>query len=393
MDAHDRLSLCRSAAQRLALLGPSEKREALLAMADALETHAVRLVAAGRPLPGAGLVDQDHLDRGDFQRLAQDVRVVARAPDPIGNLLEARRGPDGVEISRISVPLGVIALWFRNRPALTAVATALAVKSGNGLVLAGPGALHPISQTLYDVLLEAGLGSGLPIGFLESCPGDLGSWLGSPDPLDLLVVRDDPEDTLLDQVRVPTLHHQPGTSSLYVDVSADLEVASTMLWEGALQDHASDAVIRRVLLHEESLESFLELNATRLREGMVSLVADSVGLVALRHLEIPCSPPPGLGMSPTLEISCVQSDREALGTLNRSGPRALDAVATSDWSVARRFERESQAVCVSLNTVPPQQGVNDLPAGFDLGTVTRGRHVRGPIGLHALTSARLVMRR
>jgi glutamate-5-semialdehyde dehydrogenase len=115
--------------------------------------------------------------------------------------------------------------------------------------------------------------------------------------------------------------------------------------------------------------------------------------VALRGQDVSGSLTPSLGHSPSLELHCVQSPQEALEAMNQAGPRALDAIATADWSVARRFEHESQAVCVSINTVPALEGVDELPAGFNLGLVTRGRHVRGPIGLHALTTARVVVRR
>jgi glutamate-5-semialdehyde dehydrogenase len=394
IDPLDDLSLSRTAARRLALLGPSEKRESLLAMADGLEKNIVPLVEASRPGPNEELLDDLHLDRHDVTRLAQDIRVVARAPDPIGNLLESRRAPSGVEVSKISVPLGVVAFWHRSNPILTAIATALAVKSGNALVLAGPGATLPVSQALFEVLLESGLDFGLPIGFLKSLPLELAPSLSQASGINLLILRRDPKSNpeILLHSRIPILEHQPGICGLYVDASANLEVAYAMLIESTFPSRECSCRIRRVLIHEDLLEPFLERCAPQFRDRMLSLVADPACQVALRSLDLPFRVEEEMDLSPHLKLACVQSSEEALEAFNHAGPRALDAIATSEWSTARRFEHESESVCVAINTVPVREGVGDLPAGFDLGFVTQSRHARGPITLTSLVTTRQIIR-
>lgn len=391
MSLEDELALSRAAARRLARLGPSEKRQALLALGEALERHAARVADASRPGEGSLAQEGRILSRAQVEELAEGFRGVARAPDPVGNLSESTRGPEGLEVARVTVPLGVVALAFEDRPALAAVAVALAVRSSNALVLTGPGAAAPACQALVDVLIERGLACGLPIGFLKRLP-ELGP---SPD-LDLVVRHGAPAPS----GDAPVLIHEPGPSGLYVDRGADLEVALELLVGTVLASRPPRPRVSRLLLHEEVLEAFVARAADHLREGLLTLHADPMASAALQHHDLAPRPlppagaaPPASELAPPLVVRSVASPGEALRLLNAAGPRALDAVATADWSTARRFELECEGVCVALNTVPADAGVDGLPPGFDLGFVTASRHARGPIGARALTTTRLVVRR
>ncbi|MGH7279247.1 MAG: glutamate-5-semialdehyde dehydrogenase, partial [Candidatus Rokuibacteriota bacterium] len=280
-----RARAARQAATALALASTKVKNEALAQMARGLEEKTAALLEANRADLGrarARGVSRAFLDRltltaSRIEEMASGLRDVAALPDPVGTVVEAWRRPNGIEISRVRVPLGVIGFIYESRPNVTADAAGLCIKSGNAVVLRGGSEAIESNTLIAAVLAKALEKAGAPadaIQFIDTTDREaVGVLLGLDRLVDLVIPRGGEEFVrwVAERSRVPVLKHDKGLVHVFVDAAADLDMAATLVVNAKAQRPGVCNALETLLVHRDVAVAFLPAVAARLREAGVEL--------------------------------------------------------------------------------------------------------------------------
>ncbi len=398
---------CRDAAQVVAQLSTDAKNALLRAMADALLADGDAILAANaRDLDGArakgiagAMLDRLTLDPARLGAIATALREVADLPDPVGLVTRRDTRPNGIAIERVRVPLGVIAMIFEARPNVTADAAALCLKAGNGVILRGGSeALHSnvaIATALQRALRDA----GVPVGAL-TLVDDLSretmvALLQLTDIVDLAIPRGGEGliRFVAEHARVPVIKHYKGVCHLFVDASADVDLALRLLLDGKASRPGVCNALETLLVHRDVAHEFLPKAAAMLRERGVELRGDD----ATRALVD--------GMAPAtdddyaaefldliLAVRVVDSVDGAIAHIRRFGSDHTEVIATRDEAVAERFVHALRAAVVMVNASSRFSDGGELGLGAEIGISTTRLHAYGPMGLESLTIERFVVR-
>ena len=396
-----------AAARRLAATDANTRRNALEAIAEALEARQgavleanardlAAAVAAGLP---AAMQDRLRLDPPRFAALVAAVRAVNALPDPLGEVEWQPPRADGLEIGRLRAPLGAIAMIYESRPNVTVDAAVLCLKSGNACVLRGGREAAHSNAALIDAL-QAGLrATGLPENAAMLVPvferAAIAELLKHDDCLALVIPRGG--EGLIRFVaevsRVPVIRHYKGVCHLYVDASADLDAALRLAIDGKCARPSACNALETLLVDATVAGAFLPRLGEALARRGVELRADARALTLLPGA-VPATPADWDAeyLDLLLAVAVVDGLDDALAHIARHGSQHTEAIATRDPRAASRFQREVDASAVMVNASTRFNDGGELGLGAEIGISTTKLHAYGPMGLESLTTRKWVVR-
>jgi glutamate-5-semialdehyde dehydrogenase len=395
----------RAAAAEIAPLSRADKDAALLAMADALlagtdavlEANAAD-VAAGRAAGLVeGLVDRLALDSERVAAMAQGLRAVATLPDPIGEVLRGYTQPNGLEIRQVRVPFGVIAMIYEARPNVTVDAAGLALKSGNVALLRGSGSAYRSNTALVEVLSSAAEKAGLPADAVQLVPGtdraSVGHLLRARGLVDLIIPRGGAGliDFVVQNATVPVIETGVGNVHIYVDASADLEMAERIVVNSKVSRPSVCNSAETLLVHRALAAEFLPRITSALQTQGVVVHGDE-SFAALPDVVAAGDDDWGREyLSLDMAARVVADVDEAIAHIRRWSTGHTEAIVTRDLDVARRFVARVDSAAVMVNASTRFTDGGEFGFGAEIGISTQKMHARGPMGLAELTSTKWIV--
>jgi len=380
------------ASRLLATLDTQAKNDALERIAAGLEARVGEILEAnmldleaGRESDlSAALLDRLALDERRIAAMAAGVRQIIALPDPVGEVVDGFRRPNGLEIRKVLVPLGVIAVVYEARPNVTIDAAALCLKSGNAVVLRGSSSATRSNAVLAQIAAQAA-----PAGAISILHGrdELTELVTQTAHVDLVIPRggEGLKAALMEHATVPVIYAASGNCHVYVDSSADLQMASEIAINAKVQRPGVCNAAETLLVHREVAAAFLPPLARDLMAAGVELRGDPDA----RELV------PAMGeasaedwdteyLALTLAVRVVDSLDQAIAHVQRHGTGHSEAIVARDRDAARRFQREVDAACVYVNASTRFTDGGEFGMGAEIGNSTQKLHARGPIGLREL---------
>lgn len=395
----DALRRARAAARTLALCSPAQKNRALGALAAMLreERGAVLAANAGdlERARAAGLagafVERLTLNEARIEAMAHSVEAVAALPDPVGEVIARWRQPNGLEISQVRVPIGVIAIIYESRPNVTVDAGVLGLKAGNAVVLRGGKEAGASNAFLAGLIVRALESAGIArdaLTFVSSPDREVIRILKrDPEAIDLIIPRGGKElKQALAGSAVPLLPHFDGLCHTYVDRAADLRMAEEICFNAKCSRPSVCNAMETLLVHREVAPRFLPPLAARMNSAGVELRGCE------RTRAIVASAKPAVEadwdtefLDLILAIKIVDSLDQALAHIARHGSGLADAIVTGDSAAAARFQHEVDSATVYVNASTRFTDGFEFGFGAETGISTNRLHARGPMGLRELT--------
>jgi glutamate-5-semialdehyde dehydrogenase len=429
----DLCAAARRAARELAALDTVVKDAALRAIAAALIERTPEILAAneldmnaGRDAAiGEALLDRLALDPARIAAIAAAVGQIAALGDPVGEVIEGRRLPNGLDVRKVRVPLGVIAVVYEARPNVTIDAAALCLKAGNAILLRGSSTAAHSNAVLATIAAEAAVAAGLPAGCVSLLAGggreELAELATQTDGVDLIIPRggEGLKDALKAVATVPVVYAASGNCHIYVDASADLDAAQRIVLNAKTQRPGVCNAAETLLVHCDAAPAFIPrmlraLGAAgvlvRGDERTLALAADMGLPVAASQLNSSAGAEGGLNpadsngvddrvvriapatatdwdteyLALTLAVRVVDSPQEAIAHIARHGSGHSEAILTRDTAAARAFQLGVDAACVYVNASTRFTDGGEFGMGAEIGNSTQKLHARGPIGLREL---------
>jgi glutamate-5-semialdehyde dehydrogenase len=372
-------------------------------MEEILEANERDMIAGQGADPiGEAQLDRLRLDEGRVTAIAHAVRQIAALPDPVGEVIEGRRLPNGLDVRKVRVPLGVVAVVYEARPNVTIDAAALAVKAGNAIVLRGSSSATHSNAVLAQIASEAAVAAGLPEGSIGLVAGggreELAQLATQRESVDLIIPRggEGLKEALQAVATVPVIYAASGNCHVYLDASADLEQAETIVINAKTQRPGVCNALETLLVHEEIAPQIVPRLLHSLGVAGVLVRGDE------RTLALAAAAAPG-GAGPratieaaqeedwateylslTLAVRVVDSVDEAIEHIARYGSGHSEAIVTRDTAAARAFQLGVDAACVYVNASTRFTDGGEFGMGAEIGNSTQKLHARGPIGLREL---------
>jgi glutamate-5-semialdehyde dehydrogenase len=393
----------REASRTLARTDTSTKNAALLAIAAALRARAGEILAAneldlvaGREADiGAALLDRLRLDLERIEGIAQAVEAVAKLPDPVGELIDGHRLPNGLDMRKVRVPLGVIAVVYEARPNVTIDAAALCLKSGNAIVLRGSSSAEHSNAVLSSIAADAAVGAGLPDGCIGLVAGggraELAELATQDGSIDLLIPRggEGLKAALKEVASVPVIYAASGNCHVYVDASAELDEALAIVLNAKTQRPGVCNAAETLLVHADVAPVFLPRALSALSDAGVELrveerAAQHAGKAASATTPASEEDWDTEYLALTLAVAVVDSLQDAIDHIARHGSGHSEAIVTRDTVSSREFQLGVDAACVYVNASTRFTDGGEFGMGAEIGNSTQKLHARGPIGLREL---------
>ena len=383
----------KTAALELAAAALWDRREEILRANG--EDVAAGEAAGMRP----SLLDRLRLTEERIAAMAQAVREVAAAPDPVGRVLSGEVRPNGLQLQKVTVPLGVIGIIFEARPNVTSDAAALCLKAGNAVILRGGKEAFRSNQAVAEVLRDALEAGGLPRDGVQlvqdTSRQSAGELMALTQYLDVLIPRGGAGliRSVKENAKVPVIETGVGNCHAYVDASADLRMAAEVVYNGKCSRPSVCNALETLLVHKDIAEQALPLMQSRLSEKQVELR----GCERTRAI-LP-------GITPATEedweteygdyilaVKVVDSLEEALAHIAKYSSGHSEVILTQDYQAAQRFLEEVDAAAVYVNASTRFTDGGEFGLGAEIGISTQKLHARGPMGLGQLTSTKFLIR-
>ncbi len=400
--------LCRAAAaaaRRLAALGTAEKDAALLALADALEERTAEVLEANaRDMEtgeenglSAALLDRLRLDEARVAAIAGQVRDIAALRDPVGEVIEGFRLPNGLDVDKVRVPLGVIGVVYEARPNVTIDATALCLKSGNAIVLRGSSTAAHSNAVLAAIAAEHAPVEGAVQLVAGGGRDELAELATQNGIVDLIIPRggEGLKKALESVATVPVIYAASGNCHVYVDADADLDAARRIVLNAKTQRPGVCNAAETLLVHADAAPAFLPQALRELHEAGVELRTDGRTRALVPDLPLVDATDEDWDtefLALVLAVCVVDSVDEAIAHVNEHGSGHSEAIVTGDAAAARAFERGVDAACVYVNASTRFTDGGEFGMGAEIGNSTQKLHARGPIGLRELCTFKYVVR-
>ena len=396
----------RHASRKLASASAAEKDAALLTAADLLVGRTPEILAANADdieraaADGmeAGPLDRLRLTAGRIAAMAEGVRKVAALPDPVGELLDGWVRPNGLEIQRVRVPLGVVAIIYENRPNVTSDAASLCLKSGNAALLRGSGSALRSNVAIAGVLREGLQKTGLPedgVVLVEDTAHETAVELMQLTELvDCLIPRGGHE--LIQSVRehstVPVVIDGDGNCHVYVDAGADLDEALDIVVNSKTNRPSVCNAAESLVVHDAVADTFVPRVCSALAEHGVELLGDERARALWSAMGIATDDDFAREfLALRMTVAVAASLDEAIGHVNRFGSGHTEAIVTGDLDAARRFTGAVDAAVVIVNASTRFTDGERFGFGAEIGISTQKLHARGPMGLRELTTYKYVL--
>ncbi len=396
----------KSASRLLAIAEGGVKDRWLITSAETLGKRADEVFTANAQdvalAPGMGLnaaaIDRLTLNPKRLDGIRAALLEIAHLPDPIGEVVESSRRPNGLDVSRIRVPLGVIFMIYESRPNVTVDAAALCVKSGNAAILRGGKEAFHTNLALHAVLADALDEVGLPRDAVQlvrtTDRAAVGYLLKMPDRIDLAIPRGGESliRRVADEAEMPVLKHYNGNCHVYIDASADLEMAVRVTVNAKAQRPGVCNAAETLLVHRDVANAFLPLASVALIKAGVELRGDDACRAIVPSMN-PASPEDWDTeyLDLILAVRMVDSIDDAIAHITRHGSGHTEAILTRDLAAARKFVAEVDSAGVIVNASTRFNDGGMLGLGAEIGISTDKYHARGPCGLRELTSTKWVV--
>jgi glutamate-5-semialdehyde dehydrogenase len=396
----------RSAGQSLASVTRGAKDRWLLHTAELIRRHTDNILGANQKdeematqlgLTAANL-DRLRLTPQRIQAAAEGLRQIAALPDPVGQVREGSIRPNGLQVQKISVPLGVIFFLYESRPNVTVDAAGLCVKSGNAVILRGGKEAMHSNIILHELMVEGLHDSGLPEHAVQfvSTPdrAAVGELLKLNDYIDLTIPRGG--ESLIRRVvaeaSMPVLKHFLGNCHVYVDRFADLDMAHRIIINAKCQRPGVCNALESLLIHESLAQTFLPRIALALQTHGVELRVCEKSQSLLPNARLATEADFAAEYCDLiLSIKLVADLEAAIAHINRYGSKHTDAIITRDYASARRFTQAIDSAAVMVNASTRFNDGFELGLGAEIGISTDKLHARGPCGLQELTTYKYVV--
>jgi glutamate-5-semialdehyde dehydrogenase len=406
--------VCRAAkraARELARVDAGIKDAALEAIAAALEDRMPEILEAndrdmqaGREAEiGDALLDRLRLDETRISQIARAVRQIATLADPVGEVIEGRRLANGLDVRKVRVPLGVVAVVYEARPNVTIDAAALCLKSGNAIVLRGSSSAAHSNAALAEIAAEAAVAAGLPEGCVSLVAGggheELAELATQNETVDLIIPRggESLKAALEAVATVPVIYAASGNCHIYVDASANLEQAVAIVLNAKTQRPGVCNAVETLLVHRDAAAAFLPVIMRSLADAGVLVRGDerTLALAAQDGEGGQAGAAPALELAGeedwateylalTITVGVVDGIEQAIEHIGRYGSGHSEAILTRDTASARAFQLGVDAACVYVNASTRFTDGGEFGMGAEIGNSTQKLHARGPIGLREL---------
>ncbi|MBI3995238.1 MAG: glutamate-5-semialdehyde dehydrogenase [Nitrospirae bacterium] len=396
----------KTAARKLAVLSSSVKNAALIKMADELAAQTPALISANakdldetkrRGLSSA-MIDRLTLSSKRIGEMAAGLREVAALPDPVGEVIKMVRRPNGMQVGRVRVPIGVIGIVYESRPNVTADAASLCLKAGNAVVLRGGSEAIHSNAAIVQVLSEVGVASGLPegcIAFLDNPDRQAVMEMLKLDALiDLIIPRggEGLMKMVTENSRIPVIKHDKGLCHTYVDADADLAMAQAICFNAKVQRPGTCNAMETLLVHEKIATVFLPKMIAEFQKAGVEIrgCPKTRAIVpAVKEANEEDWTTEYLDL--ILAVKVVKDMDEAMEHIARYGSQHSEAIITRDYARARRFLNEVDACAVFVNASTRLNDGYQFGLGAEIGISTSRIHARGPMGLEELTTTKYII--
>jgi len=400
----------RQASRQLAALTAADKNRALNEIAMALERRSAEILRENRDdvkegkaarLSGA-LLDRLMLDEDRIREMAWSLRSIASLPDPVGEVVDGWRLPNGMQVEKVRVPFGVIAVIFEARPNVTIDAAGLGLKTGNAVILrGGSDALHSI-RMLTEVINGALIDAGLPahaVSLVESRDhSDLKQLLQMREYIDLIIPRGGEalKEFLVKNSRIPVIYAAGGNCHVFVDASADIDKAVKIVVNAKVQRPGVCNSAETLLIHQDIAAAFVPVVTRELLKRKVKLHLDAAARALIKGKADGIDDATEAHYATEfldleMAVRTVAGVDEAIEHIATYGTGHSEAILTSDLESSRRFAAGVDAACVYINASTRFTDGGQFGMGAEIGISTQKLHARGPLGLRELTSVKYVI--
>ena len=396
----------KQAAAKLAVTSTAVKNAALLAMAAALEAQQSEILAANeRDMTAAAakgmkssMLDRLKLTAERISGMADGLRQVAGLADPVGNVIDGKTLPNGLHITKIRVPLGVIGIIYEARPNVTADAAGLCLKSGNAVILKGGSEAMESNKTVAAILAQAAEGAGIPAGsiqFIDTSDRQAVQDLIHMNGLvDVVIPRGGarPVQGVVRNASVPVIETGAGVCHTYVDKDADVEMAMKIAFNAKVQRPSVCNAMETLLVHKDIADKFLPMMLMMYNSSAVEIRGDE----AVQEYSGQVHPATEEDWSTEygdlrLSVKIVDSIEEAMAHIAKYGTGHSECIVTDNYQAAQLFQYTVDAAAVYVNASTRFTDGNEFGFGAEIGISTQKLHARGPMALPELTSTKYLI--
>jgi glutamate-5-semialdehyde dehydrogenase len=400
------LEICKkakAASVKLAKLSAEAKNTALCRMANALEANAEKILAANKldvetaKIKGLkpALLDRLMLDSKKIQNMAKGLREVSALPDPIGTIVASWTRPNGLIISQVRVPLGVVGIIYESRPDVTSDASGICIKSGNAVILRGGSDALNSNVAIGDVLRSALAGVGLPedsVQVVNSPERSVAEELMSMRQyIDVLIPRGGADliRTVVEKSKIPVIETGTGNCHIYVEEDADLEKATPIVINAKVQRPGTCNAAEKLLVHSKIAKAYLPVIIAELRKSGVEVRGDEETCKIVPDAKAATEEDWYIEyLDLIIGVKVVEDISEAIAHINKYGTKHSDAIITRDFGKAQRFMYEVDSAAVYWNASTRFTDGNQFGLGAEIGISTQKIHARGPMSVQHLTTTK-----
>lgn len=398
--------VAKQAAAKLAVTSTAVKNAALLAMAAALEAQQSEILAANeRDMTAAAakgmkssMLDRLKLTAERISGMADGLRQVAGLADPVGNVIDGKTLPNGLHITKIRVPLGVIGIIYEARPNVTADAAGLCLKSGNAVILKGGSEAMESNKTVAAILAQAAEGAGIPAGsiqFIDTSDRQAVQDLIHMNGLvDVVIPRGGAGliQAVVRNASVPVIETGAGVCHTYVDKDADVEMAMKIAFNAKVQRPSVCNAMETLLVHKDIADKFLPMMLMMYNSSAVEIRGDE----AVQEYSGQVHPATEEDWSTEygdlrLSVKIVDSIEEAMAHIAKYGTGHSECIVTNNYQAAQLFQYTVDAAAVYVNASTRFTDGNEFGFGAEIGISTQKLHARGPMALPELTSTKYLI--
>ncbi len=396
----------KKASRILANLSTKVKNDALITMAEEIEKRAEDLIkenkkdieSAEKKGISKAMIDRLTLNPKRIKEMAEGLREVAQLPDPVGEIMKIWRRPNGMEVGKMRVPIGVIGIIYEARPNVTADATSLCMKSGNAVILRGGSEAINSNKAIVSILSKAAEKSGVPgdaITFIDIPDRQaVNEMLKLEEHIDLIIPRGGEGliRAVVENSKIPVIKHYKGVCHVYVDSEADLKMAEEICFNAKVQRPGTCNAMETMLVNKEIAKKFLPKIVKRLKDSKVELrgCKETVKLISgLKNASEEDWHNEYLDL--ILNIKIVKDMDDAMDHIATYGSQHSDAIVTNNHQKAMRFLREVDSSAVFVNASTRLNDGFQFGLGAEIGISTTRIHARGPMGLEELTCPKFIV--
>jgi len=394
------------ASQELANLSSSTKNKSLLRMAESIEKNRERIIEenkkdvnlAKKKELSKALIDRLTLDEKRIRQMSKSLEEIVNIEDPIGKIENIRKRPNGLQIGKMVVPLGVIGIVYEARPNVTIDAAALCLKAGNATILRGGSQAIYSNIILADLLKKAGQEAGLPSGSIQLIKTTdrraVTEMLKLNAYIDVIIPRGGEEliRVVMENSTIPVIKHYKGICHIYVDQEADLKMAEEISFNAKVQRPGVCNSMETLLINEKIAAEFLPGMIRRLQEAAVEIRGDEKTCQIIRGIKRASEEDWQTEyLDLILSIKVVEGIEEAINHINNYGSHLSDAIVTNNYAKSRQFLQKIDSAAVYVNASTRFTDGAEFGLGAEIGISTQKLHARGPMGVNELTSTKFII--